>query len=77
VVYFGFKENMMRGRRMTRERAEEYLKGRTFTKCKHVARALDISTHAAGRLIRALGWTVWGSKTCTNKTFVRPGYEDN
>ena len=51
---------------------EEYLKGRNFTKCRHVARALNISTHAAGKLIRSLGWTVWGSKTCTNKTFVRP-----
>ena len=60
-----------------RKKLEKYLKGRNFTKCRHVARALNISTHAAGKLIRSIGWTVWGSKTCTNKTFVRPDYEDN
>ena len=53
-------------------RAQKFLSDKTFTKAKYLARHLDVSRSNAGKLLRTLGWTVWGSKTCTNKTFVRP-----
>ena len=52
-----------------------YLKDRNFAKARKLGESLGISPHTAGKILRKLGWTVWGSKTCTNKTFVRPGYE--
>ena len=53
-------------------RIKEFLTDRKFTKTKVIERKLGISRTEAGRLLRAMGWTVWGGKGSGNKTYVRP-----